>query len=389
MMRTTTAPGDEKGQVLATALVLLMLGGFLVLPLLDLMNGTMVYNRTIEDYDYRYYAADAGVQHALWAMQDDPSMLPAATPPEEATITLDFPDADEHINRVHSVTVTITNTGDRIYRVTSTATDARGVTTRIQADVYFFNFSHLAMGAVTSDCDVSVLNSTVKGDIYYCDACGEAKIKNSTYDNLYTKCQTNWPTAEELEHFYGNDVDKNNPFPYSTIYASEHPGGIGPLYRNGNLTIDNREDTPTIRLNGTIYVTGNLALTQAGSKKYTLDLNKQTIFAQGSINIASGITLTGSGAIIAIGDINFQPNIGSTQNDFILVMSVEGTTNFQPNGNFYGALVGESSVEMKNGTIIWIDPTGKGLRFPGLGDDEESSGKPEVRSYLTSNSPAE
>jgi len=372
------------------ALVLLMLGGFLVTPLLKLMNSGMIYSRTIEDYNNRYYAADAGVHYALWAMRADPSMLPPKEPADEATITLNFPDADEQMNGVSSVGVTITNLGDRIYRIISTTTQANGHTTQIQSDVYFFNFSHLAMGAMTSNCGVSVLNSNIDGDIYYCDDCGDAKIKNSNYDNLYAKCQTNWPTADELKEFYGDDVDKNNPFPYATIYASAYPQGIGPLYRNGNLTIDNKVGNPTLTLNGTIYVTGNLVSGQSGSKNYTLALNRKTIFVERSINFAGGVTLTGSGCIIAIGDINFQPNIAASPNDFIFVMSVDGRVNFQPNGNFYGALVGESSVDMKNGTIIWTDPTGKGLDFPGLGDDEdEGSGKPRVRTYLITNNPSQ
>jgi len=383
----TTGQSWERGQVLAMSLVLLMLGGFLVIPLLDLMNGSIVYSRTIEDYNDRYYTADAGLQYALWAIKKDPSMLPPAEPAEEATIELDFPEADETLNGVAAIAVTITNLGDHIYRIISTATGTNGRIVQIQCDVYFFNLSHLAMGAMTSDCGVTVQNSTIDGDIYYCDDCGDAKINNSTYDNLYDKCQTNWPTADELKTFYGDDVDKDNPFPYATIYASQYPQGIGPLYRNGNLTIDNTDkNNPTLTLNGTIYVTGNLAAAQAGSKKYTLNLNGKTIFVEGSISFASGVTVTGSGCIIAVGDINFQPNIASSNTDFILVMSVNGKVNFQPNGSFYGALVGDSSVDMKNGTIIWTDPTGKGLDFPGLGSDEGGSGKPKIRTYLITSS---
>ncbi len=383
---------SQKGQALAMALVLLMFGGFLVLPLLDLMNGNMRYSRTIEDYDKRYYAADAGIQYALWAVHDDPSMVPPEQPSEEATISLDFPDVDKTMNGVAEVEVTITNMGNRIYRIVSTAIDPYGRQTRIQSDVYFLNFSHLAIGAITSDCGVKVNNTTIEGDIYYCDECGEANINNSTCNNSTCnptpKCQTNWPTAAEMKDYYDDYVDKNNPFPYALIDAKDYAStGIGPLYRNGDLTIKNTECNPTLNLNGTIYVTGNFATGQSGSKNYTINLNGETIFVEGSINFAGGVTLIGSGCIIAVGDINFQPNLATSSNDFIFVMSIEGTTNFQPNGNFYGALVGDASVEVKNGTIIWTDPTGKGLDFPGLGDDDtSSSGRPQVRTYLTTNS---
>ena len=125
----------------------------------------------------------------------------------------------------------------------------------------------------------------------------------------------------------------------------------------------------TAFLGGTIYVNGNLDFDQPGSSKaYTLDLEYQTIFAEGEIFIAPGnITFTGSGCIIAVGDINFQPNVTSNPGDFIFVCSLEGTVNFNPSGEYCGSVAGQDVVGMQPGTsITWRPPPG-GLNLPGMG----------------------
>ena len=129
-------------------------------------------------------------------------------------------------------------------------------------------------------------------------------------------------------------------------------------------------------LNGTIYVGDgaggddcDLNFAQPGEPKaYTIDLNYNTIFAEGEIDFPSDkITLTGSGCIIAIGDIFFHPNIESGEGDFIFVCSLEGTVTFNPGGTFHGSVAGQEVVGMQPGTgITWTPPPG-GLNLPGMG----------------------
>ena len=113
----------------------------------------------------------------------------------------------------------------------------------------------------------------------------------------------------------------------------------------------------------------------------TLDLNGQTIFVASdstgsgkeALKIGDKCTIVGSGCIIAVGDVYLAPkgDVGS-ETDFVLVMSVKGTTTIQPSGTFYGCIAGNVCVEVKSGenaTIIHTAPEGKELNIPwGAGD---------------------
>jgi hypothetical protein len=62
---------DEKGAVLIMVLVLLVVGGLILTPLLGLMSTGLLAGKVYEKKMYEYYAADAGIQDALWKIQHD------------------------------------------------------------------------------------------------------------------------------------------------------------------------------------------------------------------------------------------------------------------------------------------------------------------------------
>ncbi len=133
----------EAGQALPMALILLALGGFLVVPTLAFMTTNLTANRQIDRKNLELYAADAGVENALWSIQDNPGILPA----EGSPLTLDFP--DQTINGMSTVTTTITNEDSRIYRINSIATSPDG-STEIEVLRNCLNFSNRLKGAITS-----------------------------------------------------------------------------------------------------------------------------------------------------------------------------------------------------------------------------------------------
>ena len=95
---------------------------------------------------------------------------------------------------------------------------------------------------------------------------------------------------------------------------------------------------------------------------------------EGAISFPSQhVTIAGSGCIIAVGDIDFQPSIASGEDEFVLVLSLEGEVAFQPSGNFTGCVAGNVHVQLQPGNeIYWTDPEGKGLNVPwGVGDIDE------------------
>ena len=63
---------EERGQALVLVLILLLVGGLIIAPLLDLMGtGLKVGKEVYENKMYEIYAADAGVEHALSLLKYD------------------------------------------------------------------------------------------------------------------------------------------------------------------------------------------------------------------------------------------------------------------------------------------------------------------------------
>jgi hypothetical protein len=60
---------DEKGAVLIMVLVLLVVGGLILTPLLGLMSTGLLSGQVYENKMKEYYAADAGIEDALWKIQ--------------------------------------------------------------------------------------------------------------------------------------------------------------------------------------------------------------------------------------------------------------------------------------------------------------------------------
>jgi len=97
---------------------------------------------------------------------------------------------------------------------------------------------------------------------------------------------------------------------------------------------------------------------QSGSSDFSIDLNGQTIFVNGTVNMASKGTLTGSGCVIATGDVTFQLNTDSDMDDFIFVMSLTGSPTFQPGGTFYGSVAAQDTVYLHHGILEHEVPPG-------------------------------
>jgi hypothetical protein len=184
-----------------------------------------------------------------------------------------------------------------------------------------------------------------------------------------------WPTFDQLSEYYLLLVDPEDPYPDDTVDI-KITKTLGPCYSDGTLAIDNTGDPDTLVLEGTVYVDdGDLNFNQAGSKNYTINLSGETIFVDGDITFAPGcVTISGSGCIIARGDILFQPSISSSETDFVLVMSIEGTVTFQPSGDLTGSIVGNFEVDVSPDdpkdefAINWIPWQGQELNFPGVNE---------------------
>jgi len=341
---------DEKGQALVMVLILLLIGGLISAPLLSYMgtglNTGEVYARRTDEL----YAADAGVEDAVWKIQNSDGYLPCSpgSPPRNYTIT-DVNGKSVAVNITAELSVEeITFT----YRVLSTST-GDGSGTEVEAYIVGVNpygdYEGLLGSVLTSQNEIDF-------PPHWEDYVDPSEGENAPVENY----DDPWPTAEELAGLYLLDVAGVEPYDSDTLDLEGSDMERGPFYRDGDLTIDNTGGTSaTLTLTGTFYITGKTKIEP--NSNLVIDLNGETIFVESDATKppkealyikAPKITLIGSGCIIAVGDIYFEPNTPAGVTDPIFVMSVEGLTNVQPGGDFYGSIAGSVEVDLQPGTSI-------------------------------------
>ena len=374
---------DEKGAALALALVLLVVGGLVLTPLLGLMSTGLLAGQVYERHAHRLYAADAAVEDAIWKIKYDP---PDSYP---------YPYPEPLIVDGKSVAVTIFSLDDPAtcenelrYRILSTvmADDGGGTaaivnSTTIDAhlSVSYMDVSNLLDNAIVSDTHIGIKNGvSVTGNV---TSGGTVDNKSEGVNGTITEyAELDWPSAGDLSAWYLEDVKNETAYDSDTIDLAGFDEDLEPVYRAGELTIKNSGgNNAALKLTGTLYITGDTLIGQT-EKDFILDLNGHTIFVESSsadaLIVGGKCTIVGSGCIIAVGDVYFAPkgNVGS-ETDFVLVMSVEGTTTIQPSGTFYGCIAGNVCVDVKSGhnaTITHTPPEGKDLNFPmGVGDGDK------------------
>jgi len=378
---------NQRGVVLIIVLILLAVGGLTIAPMLSHMSTGLKAGQTYEKKTDEYYAADAGVEAALWQITRE-QRLPEFPSEYGDSYTWDDEEWDNIINNknvVFTIEYLIPDAdGNDVYKIESTATGDDGGSTRIDSFVTFGGgFGFLLDNAITTP---GVLDLQPNIDIFGNVMCGNPEDQDEEYGA--EEYVGYWPTADEFSGFYLDDVDIDNPFPDEIINLNGTNRTIGPLYRDGTLEFINSSNTPaTLTLNDTVYVTGNFEI--PNSKSRILNLNGQTIFVCGNVDIedsdAKPCTITGSGCIIAVGDIYFKPNMGTTEEDFVLIMSINGTVHFQPSGDYYGSIAGEVSVESQpGGSFTWREPEEGELNFPGADEGDRTGWNLAVRTWETS-----
>jgi Tfp pilus assembly protein PilX len=370
---------DEKGAALVLAIILLLVGGLISAALLGHMGTGILAGEVYETRTAELYAADAGVEDAVWKIQHQVDIPTGCG--GDTTRSYNITNADGGVAEVNDKRVEVTITVATVlndlpcrYRVKSRAT-GDGSQTEVEAYIdAVVTASGILDHVITTPCDYAEEGPTEIDPLE-----GEhAPAVN------YTGA---WPTAQMLSGLYWEDVKDAVPY-----YTSDKldvkdytTSGIEPLYREGTLDINNTgAKNLTVTLNGTVYVT---EYTNIGStnQEFILDLNGNTVFvldATGAapeddpcnpgsgyaLKIGGKCTLTGSGCIIAVGNIDFMPNLNCSDNDYILVLSISGKTYMHPNGDFYGTLAGNAEVYIQNGGATWTDYSSVegGLNFPDL-----------------------
>ena len=391
---------DEKGAALTLVLVLLVVGGLILTPLLGLMRTGLSSGQVYEKKMDELYAADAGVEDAIWRIQTNNLMFDAnnCSYPEPLTVN------DRNVNvTVYREDLDPTACGENItYQILSTARGTDGSETKIDAHVtneieYYpsitdalITIQHVVDDVKQLEDDLAKLNIADPPECTDCEVwCGKAYDYYTEYDSIPAGCRgcvaiynfpsLAWPSVDSLNSTYWEDV--KDAVPYYTeklLYVKDYPDGIGPFYWDEAKTvgIQNKEsDGLILKLNGTVYTIADTEIGQSGNKGFTLDLNGHTIFAASNSSSETGsnalviggkCSVQGPGLIIAVGDIKFAPKAVIGGEDApVFILSVDGTTDVQPSGDWWGAIAGRVDVKLGSGSTPSTTYPADGF---GLGD---------------------
>jgi len=389
---------DESGNILILVLVLLVVGGLLLGPLLGLMSTGLVAGQVYEKKASELYAADTGVEEALWHIgnpndvtdeffvagnETDLGML------YDALYGLDRVWADGINGKTVEVWVLTKAKGPAggTYRITSIGTTPGDSSTTIEAWIDYM--PAFWDNAITTPRNIYLnegtlvdgnTSGTLTGPGGECS--GEECKGEVTGEERDPWPDDEWPFNVDFRDFYLNvepAVPQKTGCDSSLDVATED---VGPWEFVGGKAVDISSSLKnhSALLAGTIYVSGNgSSLTIAGTptKPFVLDLNHQTIFVEGdgvgsgkeALQIRKDVYITGSGVIIAVGDIIFKPNMTfAGPDDFVFLISLRGHIESQPGGTFYGSMAAFDGVTLFSGTggeVYYTPPPVGILNFPG------------------------
>ncbi len=331
---------DESGRILVWTLVMLGIGALLIPTLLTHASANLTATRVTEEGLKELYAANAGVEYALYLLAnndwpEEPFGIPTAVNGESITVTV------EKVGIYHMITSTAGGTvigSDSEYAP--------------QGNLEIFN------GALVSSGDISLgHDSTVMGDVYVGGDLTPEDLE--PIDGEVVREGYEFPSQEQIEELaerYKADALKGDTLPTTTIYSDR---SLGPNYINGDLYI---EQYVTVNLAGAIYVEGDITM------------RKESEF-------------TGSGSIVAVGEIYLRKmdNYGTEGKSLImslapldlgitfkketdisaLIYAPYGKIQFDKGASIEGAVVGADIQSDKDSTFRYDPVHYDSVKLPG------------------------
>jgi len=302
----------ETGGILILVLICLMLGVVLIPVTLGFMQSGIKAGRAIETRSIELYAADAGVEAGMAYLKANINNLPVS---EISIFTLG---TEPQVNG-HPVEVRILQwdaTG--IYRIQSNAlldgVTKTGIEAFVKKETDAIDFNKYA---IVSDGNVIIKPGVVVGgDILYD---GMINNKGVVEGVIIDAPIPNWPSNDEMASLYLEDVEGLAPYPVASINV-KYTHELGPIYRVGDFDIYCTQDGNILTLDGTVFIDdGDLYVAQNGNKNPVINLNGKTIYVDGDVYIAAKAEIIGTGAIIARGNINYQPQSTGEANPVVIL----------------------------------------------------------------------
>jgi hypothetical protein len=335
------------------ALIILAVGSLIVTPTVALAGTSLKYHQVVESNTTELYAADSGIQYALYKLAEDP----------DAIVSEDLP------SEVNNGTVNIStlDLGGGLYKITSTAvaqgTGNTQITSYIQMSGGIFEYGMLAlkndinMGGNAEITSLEVL----EGNIY-----SNRNIIMSGNSKVYG----NATAVGEVQlsgnaHVYGSSEEDTQPKNFTEIDTSVYLGEAnagGTL--TGNLSIGGNGYYDL----GPKHITGNLTISSNRIVRLT-----GTVWVDGTISMSGNTRIEGPGTIIAIGNITATGNSKLLPDNIPFIISTTGNIStagnswtsaafYAPNGDvlmtgnsrIYGCVIGQGITAEGNNKVEYV-----------------------------------
>jgi hypothetical protein len=318
-MKTTMerAVRGETGAALVLTLILILVGGLIAGPLLGLMGTGLMAGEVYERRTVELYAADAGVEDAIWKiMNPESSGLPPIPcgdkpwdEPYEYQISVDG----------RTVSVSIEYLTEDRYGVTSQATDAEGSITNVESCIFFGSQwrSLLDYGIIALNGDIvitgtSTLDSYPEANNTHIYANGSI-IVDGTSEVRGAATATGSITYKAGAISPGPVTEYLHPpiefhLPDTSLYWEA--ANAGELIE-GNLAITASRTLGPARITGDLSLTSSAILTLGGP-----------VWVEGSIYTAGGSRILGHGPLVAEGSVEVQGSAEPTTQKMPVVISL-------------------------------------------------------------------
>ena len=283
---------DEKGKVLILVLLVLVVGGLVLTPLLGLASTGVVAGEVYERKTAELYAADAGVEDAMWKiMNPDVSGLGHGEC-GETTWSYTYPEEGDPAFEVNgkTVVVTIDYLGEGVFRVSSTAS-------RDDSDTTVVSYVHGVYEEGTIEYDYGAFDGEMIDDI------GGDTVVYGEGDLTVT----------------GNIEDSATVYVEGDLEVGGNIEGSSEVYVVGDLILSegfaNIEDQVIICVGGNVIMEGdkaevldNVALYVEGDLSAKSILDGAEVCVEGSVTVGkiedeaivcagNSLTVTGPGGI--------------------------------------------------------------------------------------------
>ncbi len=325
---------NEAGNVLVTALVVLAVGVMIIVPVVSLMVTGMKAGQTVEEHMGELYAADSGVEYAMYYMWNNIELLPTS---ENPVLVIPFNNA---VNGI-SVDVSCEYIAENIYRIISETKDADTGNALLNINSFIridqessgggggsvsavFNNAITTLGGGVTASGAALITGSVfsNGNI---NMSGSAGIIGNVYSE--TDISMGWSTyitgdayaqgtIERPQNVSGSanpgsanqDIDPLSETVVNSVVngvkdASDFtPAAAGSVTHSGNTTFQPWWPPPSSVFADAVHVSGNLTINNATSLTFY-----QSVHVTGDLIInASGKTVIFNAPVVVGGDIKIQ-----------------------------------------------------------------------------------